>query len=253
MEGSEKLLAKIKGQQIKPKPKWQFWAQRSLAGAGFALAVLLGALAFSILLFAIQQTDFNVLSHLGHSHLELFLGLLPFFWIGLLILALLTGMYGIRHSARGYKFTLARQMGYSAALSILLGALFFITGGASYLEKAFAIQVSLYESIQEKKIKLWMMPEQGQLAGQIMEVSPSALQLVDFFGKRWTIDYDSAFVPPVVLLESGEEIKLLGKKHGNNLFVAEDIRPWQGPGSRNGTRGGGPPWENNQKKGRKGY
>lgn len=65
MEGSEKLLAKIKGQQIKPKPKGLFWAQRSLAGAGFALAALLGALAFSILLFAIQQTDFNVLSHLG--------------------------------------------------------------------------------------------------------------------------------------------------------------------------------------------
>ncbi|MBK7477165.1 MAG: hypothetical protein IPI11_14610 [Haliscomenobacter sp.] len=252
MEGSEKLMAKIKQQQIKPRPKWHLWAQRSLTGAGFVVAVLLGALAFSILLFAIQQTDFNVLSHLKHSQLEFFLGLLPFFWIGLLILSLLTTMYGIRHSSRGYKFTLARQMGYSAALSILLGVLFFITGGASYLEKVFAIRVSLYESIQEKKIKLWMMPEQGQLAGQILEVDSSTFRLADFSGKTWTIDYDSAFIAPVVLLEPGEEIKLLGKMEGKTRFLAEDIRPWQGPGSRNGGRGG-PPWENGRRIGGKAY
>lgn len=233
MDRSEKLIAAIIEQNIRPRPKWRFSLRDSLTSGAFLLAVLLGALAFSVVLFAIQQTDFSVISHLSHSGLELFLGLLPIFWIILLITALATAMYGIRNSSKGYKFTLARQMGYSAALSILLGALFFITGGAQRLEEAFSINVSLYESIQEKKMKLWMMPADGRLAGQIGKVGDDTFELTDFSGKHWTVRYDSAFIAPVVLLEEGEQIKLNGylldKKR---QFMADDIRPWQWPGSR---------------------
>lgn len=240
MERSEKLIDAIKSKGIRPVSKWRFFMRNTFVATGFLLAVVLGALAFSIVLFAVQQTDFSVIGHLSHSRLELFLGLLPIFWILLLVLALFTAMFGIRYSEKGYKFTLARQVGYSAALSILLGTLFFITGGAQRLEKAFAINVSLYESIQEKKIKLWMMPEQGNLAGRIDQVGDSTLQLTDFYDAKWTIRIgNNTFIAPVVLLEKGEEIKMTGVKAGKGQFEATDIRPWQGPGSR-GLHGGGP-------------
>lgn len=238
MERSEKLIAVIKEKNITPVPKWQFLLKNSLFFGGYVLAVLLGGLAFSVVLFAIQQTDFILISHLSHSRLEFFLSLLPIFWIVMLIVFLLIAMYGIRHSRKGYKFSLARQVGFSALLSILLGTLFFIAGGGHWLEHAFAVNVSLYESIQEKKIKLWMMPEEGQLAGMIDRVDEGSFQLTDFYGKSWTIDYDNAFISPMVLMEKGEEIKLVGTMPEKGHFRAEEIRPWQGPGWR-GPRGGG--------------
>jgi len=240
MDRSKKLIEKIKKEDIKPLPRWRFTLRNTLIITGFIIAVLLGGLAFSIVLFAIQQTDFNLVSHLSHSALELFLGILPIVWIVLLIVALLLAMYGIRHSRRGYKFTLARQLGFSVALSILLGTLFFITGGAQRLERAFDVHLSIYESINEKKINLWMHPEEGRLAGRIEQVRNGMLQLTDFNGKSWRVEYDeSTFIPPVVLLEIGEQVKLLGEKLNGNRFDAKEIRPWEGPGRR-GQGPGGP-------------
>ena len=234
MKPSEKLLQKIKEEQAEPAPRWYFAVKNKLLWAAFGLAAALGALAFSVILFAIQQTDFDLISHLSHSGLELFLGLLPFFWIILLVVFLFISMYSIQYSRRGYKFTLARLVGYSAALSILLGTLFFIGGGAQRLEQSFALNVSIYESVQEKKVKLWSMPEAGYLSGEITETGQEAFQLKDFQGKEWTIRYRGAFIPPVVLLERGEKVKLIGEMQGEDVFVAAEARPWGGMGNRMG-------------------
>jgi Trk-type K+ transport system membrane component len=63
--------------------------------------MLLGAVAFSVILFCIQQTEFDLVSHLSHSRLEFFLGLLPFFWIVSLILFLVVAMTSFKHSGKG--------------------------------------------------------------------------------------------------------------------------------------------------------
>ncbi len=232
MKPSEKLIQKIREEQAEPAPRWHFAVKNKLLWAAFGLAAVLGALAFSVILFAIQQTDFNIVSHLSHSGLELFLGLLPFFWIILLVVFLLVAMYSVQYSRRGYKFTLARLVGYSAALSILLGTLFFIGGGAQRLEQAFALNVSIYESVQEKKVKLWSMPEEGYLSGEIVETEVGAFRLKDFQGKEWTVRYEGAFIPPVVLLERGEKVKLVGEVAEEGVFAASEVRPWGGVGSR---------------------
>lgn len=232
MKASERLLQKIREEQAEPTPRWHFALKNKLLWAAFGLAAVLGALAFSVILFAIQQTDFNITSHLSHSGLELFLGLLPFFWIILLLAFLLIAMYSVQYSRRGYKFTLAKLVGYSVALSILLGTLFFIGGGAQRLEQAFALKVGIYESIQEKKVKLWSMPEEGYLSGEIVETGLAAFRLKDFHGKEWTVRYEGAFISPVVLLEREEQVKLIGEMEGAEVFIASEVRPWGGAGSR---------------------
>lgn len=234
MKGSEKLIETIKQQAIQPAPKWQFQVKNGLLWAAFLLSTLLGAMAFSVILFTIQQTDFNVVSHLSHSRLELFLGLLPFVWIALLVVFLAIAFYSIQHSRKGYKLTVAKQFGFSAALSVLLGTLFFIGGGAHQLEHAFAVNVEIYESIQQKKIKLWSIPEDGYLSGKIEAVNDDFITLKDFNNQTWKVAYDAAFMPPVVRLEQGETIKLIGKMTSKNEFKAEEIRPWGGRGKRMG-------------------
>lgn len=237
MKSSEKLIQAIKEQDVRPVPKWQFTLKNGLLWAGFLIAVFLGALAFSVVLFAIQQTDFSIISHLSHSKLEMFLGLLPFVWIVFLVVFLGIAFFSIRYSKKGYKFTVAKLAGFSAALSILLGTLYFLAGGASQLDKAFAANVGLYESIQEKKMKLWSMPEEGYLSGEIVQVSPDFFQLKDFNNKFWEITFEEAFIPPVVSLEKGEKVKVVGKMLSSDAFSADEIRPWGGAGKRMQNRG----------------
>ncbi len=232
MKGSEKLIEAIKQQDIQPAPKWRFSLKNGLAWIGFFLAAVLGAMAFSVILFVIQQTDFSIVNHLSHSRLEMFLGLLPFVWIVFLIVFLGIAFYSIQHSKKGYKFTAAKLVGFSALLSILLGTLFFIGGGGHQLEHAFAVNVELYESLQQKKTKLWSMPEDGYLSGQIEEANATYFMLKDFNNKVWKIHYESAFIAPIVQLEKGETVKLIGKMTSKDEFTAQEIRPWGGRGNR---------------------
>jgi hypothetical protein len=228
MNTAQKLVEQIKARQIKPRPKWYFITLEWAIWLGFAFTVFLGALAFSIILFTIQQVDFQLLQHLQHSWLEGLLSLLPLIWIGFLTLALLLSMYTLRYAERGYKFTFFHLVGYSAALSIMLGTIFFISGGAQELERAFAIRVDLYQSVQEKKEQIWSLPQAGYLGGTIMAVTPEAFELEDFEGKKWSIDYGQADWPPRIQLVPGERIKLRGEQTSASAFSATFIRPWGG-------------------------
>ncbi len=228
MEKSKKIIDKIKKEDIQPIPKWYFRAKNSLVWLAFTISLFIGAAAFSVILYSIQQTEFNLLSHLSHSGLELFLGLLPFFWIIALLLFLVLAIVSIQKSKKGYKLNWARWVGFSIAISILLGTLFFIGGGARWLDHSFAEQVGLYEGIEAKKMKIWMNPEDGFLAGTIEQVVGDVLHLVDFDQKKWEVNYAEAFIPPAVFLETAEQVKLVGKITGTNSFRAEEVRPWGG-------------------------
>lgn len=239
MENSDKLIHTMKNQNLKPIPKWRFSLKGMVIGFTIFISVILGGLAFSIILFSIQQLGFDLITHMSHSKIEFLLGLLPFLWIGILIVFLILGMISIKNSRKGYKFSPSRLLLINSAFSILFGTLFFIGGGAQWLENTFAVKLELYESVNEKKIQMWSLPEEGYLSGTIESIDEKTLLLVDFSKKKWTIDYQQSFIPPSVLLEEGEMIKLKGKMVSSEYFHADEMRPWggnRGFGKRQGQR-----------------
>ncbi len=229
MEQSKKLIDRIKNDHIKPTPKWYFISKNALIWLAFIISVLIGAGAFSVILYAIQQTDFNLLSHFGHSTLEMLLGLLPLIWIIALIVFLVSAIYFIQNSKKGYKLLWSKLVGFSTGLSILIGTLFFISGGGRWLDDAFANRITLYESIQSKKKKMWMNPEAGYLSGTIQAVKENEFTLIDFNKKTWTVRYGKdVFIAPIINIEKNQEVKMMGKVISDGLFHAEDIMPWGG-------------------------
>ena len=229
MDNAQKILERIKSDQIKPAPRWQFsWKYRSF-GLLYFMASLLGALAFSVILLVLQHTDFRLTEHMGHSGVELFLGLLPFIWLITIVVCLIVSMLSIRHSWKGYKFSWLNTVISYVIMSMALGTLFFLAGGAKHLEAAFDVYVVSYESIEERKIGIWNQPDAGRLAGEIIRIDSDVLQLRDFDGNIWSITYINANVAPMVIMDQGEKIKILGQRVQDLRFSAEDIRPWGGP------------------------
>ncbi len=228
MEVKRTILDKIKEENVRQRPKWYFKVIQFITMACYFACILIGAASFSVILFSLQQTDFNVLSHLSHSKLELLLGLLPIFWMATLLVFIILSIVVFRKSPRGYKYHWIKLFGFNTLASIIIGTLFFIVGGGHQLEHAFAEKVSSYESIHEMKIKTWMQPDKGFLAGKILSIEGTRLQLEDFDGKKWNIAFPEAFVAGRVTLEVGSEIKLIGKMSGDVQFTASEIRPWIG-------------------------
>ncbi len=228
MDNAEKMIEKIKSDRIRPRPVWVFSASEISKWLCYVFFILMGALAFSIILFAISVSGFDLLQHLKHSRLEAVFVLLPFLWLGILVFFLGASVASIRNTGRAYKISFHKWIALSTGLSMTLGTIFFISGGARYFEQKFETEIESYQSILEKKIAIWSQPELGTLSGEIMELTGDTLSLKDFENNIWKVDISRANVAPRVLLESSEQIKMNGKKTGLYKFSAESVKPWGG-------------------------
>lgn len=228
MNNAQKIVDKIKIENIQPKPRWQFLVGELAQKALYLFFILLGSISFSVILFTISKSEFELIQHFKHSRLEFILVMLPILWLSLLIVFLGASIVSVLNTGRSYKYSFSKWIGFSTAISITIGTLFFITGGAQWFEKQFETHVESYESIADKKTKIWSQPDLGTLSGEILELNKNSLILKDWNGKIWQVDITESYIAPVVNLEVGTKIKLSGKKVNQDQFTSEKIRPWGG-------------------------
>jgi hypothetical protein len=227
MNNFDKIIHTIEKEEIKHTPKWYFQTKSILFWITFLFALLIGSIAFSIILFSIQQTDFFILQHLHHSTTEAILVLIPYFWLIAMSVFSLIGFFSFENFKKAYKHHWYSILGLNILLSLIIGTILFLSGGAKHFEETFANQVEIYRSVEEQKTKHWMNPEAGFLAGEIIDYKIDTLLIKDFKGKNWTIFYHDIFIPPIIELEKGVKIKVMGGMQSENTFKAEQIRPWK--------------------------
>ncbi len=231
MKNAQKMLSKIKSRKIEPIPKWKFLLKNNFLWGLFLFSILFGSFAFSVVLFSIQNTEFDLISHISESKIQFFIKLLPIAWILFLGIFLFSAYKLFENTKKGYKFSSLFITGGSFILSLIFGSFLFFAGGGEKLEHLFAEKIPLYESLEEKKISLWSMPHKGFLSGIIIQNNKKII-LQDWSHKNWKIDKNKALIRPKVKILMGEKIKIIGKISDNNIFIAEEIRPWKGKGKR---------------------
>lgn len=236
MRTSDELYNKISKQKLRQKPKYLFTLKSYFYWFLFICFTLMGGISFSIILFAIQEADFEIMNHLSHSFFEFILGIAPVIWLIFLILFLILAMIGIRNSKKGYKFSNSSIIGFSVSFSILIGTLFFISGGAQYLENAFAVNFTQYKSVEDLKISRWTNPAKGYLSGEIIEIDDDFLIIKDFNHNKWEVDISEAYVRGNSNWAVGTHLKFTGNANGDHVFKANEIRHW-------GRGGKGPRWK----------
>ena len=235
IEKSQKLIKKITGKDIRPRPRWHFVFENYIFWSVFFIFTLFGSVAFSVVLYAATESDFDLLFSFSYSKVQLLIVSLPFLWIFFLAIFLAVSIFGVRHTKTGYRYSLLKIFSANILLSILLGALFFSTGGAEKMENIFAEKIPVYRSVEERRILRWSRPENGFLSGIILENKNSEIVLIeDFNGKQWEINIQNAIVRPRASLDPGKKIKIIGKVSEENIFTAREIRRWEGRGSRVG-------------------
>ncbi|MDF1497664.1 MAG: hypothetical protein P1P90_06480 [Patescibacteria group bacterium] len=230
MENSQKLLDKIQKENIEQRKKSEFAAKNIFFWTMFTLSVLIGGLATSVLIFAFGQTEFDLLSHITHSRVELFLGMLPIVWIFFSFVFLAASIALLRKTKKGYKYSPVLVLMGNLIMSLILGTVIYFSGGAVKIESIFAKNVPGYQSVEEKKTAIWSAPEDGFLSGTIISVENEVI-LQDWNGKDWKIDTKDALIRGRVSMRIGEEVKIIGEMSSEGLFKASEIRPWKGQGN----------------------
>lgn len=236
MDNFEKIIKQIDQQDLKPKPKWYFNLKNLGFWTLFIGSILIGAIAFSIILYSIHQSDFLLLDHWGHSGTESILIMLPYLWLTLLFLFSIVAFFSFKKFKKAYKFNFASILSINFILSAVLGTILFLSNGSHLLDKAFNNTFQNYRSVEDYKKERWLNPDGGLLAGTVQSFDDETLTLVDFNNTSWTIDISNAFIAPILKLEENEKVKIVGKKVDNQIFKANEIRPWSGQGQKNRQR-----------------
>lgn len=222
------VLDKIKELNLEPTPKWHFILKDWVVWAAFSISILIGAAAFSVSVFMLRTNDWGIHKRLDDTFIEFAFETLPYIWIVLFAAFIYVGYYNLRHTEKGYKYSLPLIVGVNLLATIILGYAFLGMGVAKRID-AFAIdRIPAYERLSnEPRRQIWTNPENGLLAGEIKKVvQQDEIILIDFKDNEWKVLIKTNRFPSD-LLEEGHTIQTQGEKTGELEFSAEHIRPWQ--------------------------
>ena len=232
---SNKILKKIKNENLKPKPKWEFLLKNYIFWGAFIISIVIGRLVASVAIFRIINNDWDIAGRLGHNPVTFGFKTMPFFWLIILAIFIFIAYYNFKHTKKGYKFQLPLTIAASIIASIVLGFAFFGAGIAKQMDEQALRRIPFYQSLNfDNRMEMWAQTDKGVLAGEITKITRGSIEIESLEGGRWTVN--TIAVPEHLLasLEEGMVVGVIGEKEEKGVFSAEKIRPWKGNFMRRG-------------------
>jgi len=224
---TDSIINQIKEEKIKPRSKWYYRARYGGFWGLFTIMLILGALSFAVMLFAVQHTDFEVLDYVDNGGLTQLLTLMPFVWVLLVGIAVGLGVWGLKHTKRGYRLALLLIFGGNILGSMLLGTLVYGAGGGEIIEEIVEEKVPAYQSVREKHERFWGNPEKtGRLAGIVQSINEEneVVTVEGPRGRTWEIPINR-LKHFDIKIEVGQPIKMRGTQEGQRGFMPEVLKP----------------------------
>ena len=225
----EETLKKIKQDKIEPTPKWHFQLKNYAVWLSFIGLVFLGGISLGLLIYfslglGQEMADFSD----RPQHLFAFWRFLPHFWLALIPIVFFLAFLIFRKTKNGYHYdNLLIFLGLLFSF-VLLGNAVYFSNNSEKMNNCVFRDIPYYEEISYDKERMWSRPELGFLGGKIIKLENDNLNLEDFVGTVWLVNFDEdikmgrrvSLVPDVL-------IKIIGQKTDENVFEAEEIRSWE--------------------------
>lgn len=222
----EETLKKIEEKKITPKPKWCFLCEDYFLWFLTAVAIVVGTLALSVILFLVAVQDREIYKYLQENFFERVLLSVPYFWIFVLAVLFIFGYYVFKSTKKGYRYQ--NYMALGAGLLIILFFAFaaFATDISFQIHSVLSQEFPIYSYLTHDKdddAPLWYNPEKGLLTGKITSVEDgNNFTLSDKNGKTWNIKLNTEQLPKTSAVKAGQTVRLAGTA-GNDIFLANYI------------------------------
>ncbi|HEY5587403.1 MAG TPA: hypothetical protein VIK86_00445 [Candidatus Paceibacterota bacterium] len=222
---SQIALQRIKESGIKPISKNIFNLKRVIFWSLVGVSIIIGAISFSVTLSLLFNNDWDLYNKYGFNFI---LRTLPYFWVVCLLLFTILGEFYYRKTFFGYRHKVVTIIGVYIILTIIIGSILHLFRIGEIIEGSISENISIYSVLTFDKNELWSHPEEGLISGKIISITGNLINIVDFNNVTWNINIDNAIIGKKVKIKEGETIKILGDIDGDNIFTAEEIRPWVG-------------------------
>ncbi|MDD2806967.1 MAG: hypothetical protein PHW95_00395 [Patescibacteria group bacterium] len=216
---SQKVLEKIKTQHLSPKPRWEFLLKDYVVWSFFVVAILVGSLATSVLIFMVDHNDW-VDDDFRIGSVQNLISDLPIFWAALVLIFLFVAYYNFKHTDKGYKFNPFSVVASSILISLAVGTAVYATGGGEKLESVFYNRIPFYRQLINNGGFSWAATSDHRLAGTVQAQRDGGFILRDFGGKVWLV-YWTENGPDI---RYGIRVKMIGDVLSPNEFRADQLK-----------------------------
>jgi hypothetical protein len=224
------ILDKIKEGHLKPKPRWQFLLKDYSIWSFSFILILVGGLAFSLIIYLIKNNDWDVYRDIYGNMAKFILLTLPYVWIILLILFFFAAQYYLKHTKSGYRYNAVIIAAVTIPVSIAFGTWLYTLGFAEIFNEALIERVPYYRGFGFHSVGRWQNPGSGMLAGEIISFDESDIfRLNDMRGELWIVSGKNTAFINIPVYRIGIHVRMLGKQGDGNCFFAEKILISQPP------------------------
>lgn len=226
---SKTILDKIKRGKIKPIPRWQFVLMHFLLWFAYILAIVFGALAFSVIFRLIKGVEWEMIRH-AKGAIYGFLFVLPYLWLIILGVVLFLAGKLFEKTKKGYRLKHIIVVLSSVAISLVLGMVLYFVGVGHSVENSLTEKIGPYAEWRENRDRFLVAPDDGVLAGKVVDIKPEEkLMIIDFMGTKWNVDISEAISKNDFQPKVGRPVGLLGEKISDDEFRAYRIMPFRPP------------------------
>jgi hypothetical protein len=209
---SASVLAKIEKERVAPIPRWRFLFIEYSIWFLWGLSVLIGAVAFSVMLFFSMHARFGFYEAMHESTLMFFLEMVPYAWVLVFVCMAILAHYNLRHTKHGYKYGVWRILVSSILCSFLAGFMLHAAGMGFLIDTFVAKRLPALPALQTIEARMWQSPEHGRMLGvyQGETEDPEVIHFIAKDGASWKVDTTELNPLEVGTLYSGEPVRLIG-------------------------------------------
>ena len=224
---TEKILRKIKKENIIPSPRWMFVVRDGIFWCMFIISLLLGALSFAVLADLLLNHDWDIYFHLNKSFMQYVLLSIPYVWIISLLLFAWFACYDFVHIKGWYRCKVYVVVSISIIASLVMGIFFYYSGVGRQIDQILSDRIPFYHFVSLDKNWIWCNPHSGLLGGEIIDIKFDNGKMIvkDCHGNEWLIK-KIMIHPNIFKIWAGEKIKIIGKELNVGEFEAVEFRSW---------------------------
>ena len=200
---SKDIIDKIESEKIEPKSKLNFIFKDYFIWFLFALSIVIGSLAVSVLIHVVK-IDYNSFSMLQIGFGRKIFMIVPYTWLLCLVVFITVAYYYLKHTKKGYKINPYLIIVISVIASIVFGSTAYVLGAGRTVEDVAYRHLPIYDMIADQKMKLWHDPESGRLMGIVTGKTDDSYLLIDLKKEQWTVRYNEE-------LPLKKKVRLLGE------------------------------------------
>jgi hypothetical protein len=190
------------------------------------ISLILGSLAVGATLFLFIDYHRHGLFAVPRDMTD-FLLMTPFIWIIVFVLFIAVARISIKHTKKGYRYSLRTIVSVSIILSLIFGFILNFAGIGKTTNEFFN-KIPIYNFATHNSRNIWDRPVAGRLAGVILSVQgKNNFSIRDFNGHIWQVRFSTSkndsFVPKI-----NSTVRISGLlESSSSVFIAYSIHEWE--------------------------